>query len=367
MEKVKKVKKVKKETNNNVDKLLKIIVDGYKKILEEDYVSFIDMGYSLIDIIEMLNSKYFNEWFWNNGNCLSYKVTINNALKFMCNYIQKIIDKPENDYLSVQKELVYIDLFLSSVSNFVVSYDTLIDDKAMFDLQTNLEKCCKMYNIDYLTIFEKGTDICNDDDLSLLTECSFDTLQQGDLFGIRAMDLLTINFYEEKTEDGCLYSFIRSSSINHFTAFENTVLLFCYLGNDKCIELYTQKIVNIDKNNAFTAKTYCDNNLSLATKAFAAIKESPLVIDGKSNRKLFKFDEKLKEQLISQESKEDNRRLNIEGTIESMFEHYSNRNKNEIEALISRDYEAAEKVNPLETNIIELKKIAKSIITGNQE
>lgn len=360
------MEKVEKETNNKVDELFKIIFDRKEDLLEEDYESFISMGYSLIDIIEILKSEHFGKWASNGIGFDCYKLTLTSALKFMCNYIQKIIDKPENDYLSVQKELAYIDLFLSSVSDFVVSYNTLIDDKAMFDLQTNLEKCCKMYNIDYLTIFEKGTD-CNDDDLSLLTECSFDTLQKGDLFGIRAIDLLTINFYEEKTEDGCLYSFIRSSSLNRFTAFENTVLLFCYLGDDKCIELYTQKIVNIDKNNAFTAKTYCDNNLSLATKAFAAIQESPLVIDGKSNRKLFKFDEKLKEQLISQESKEDDRRLKIEGTIECMFEHYSNRNKNEIEALISRDYEEAEKVNPLETNIVSLKKVAKSIITGNQE
>lgn len=361
---------VQKETKNNVDKLLKIMYDKKKALDEEDYESFISMGYSLKIIIEAL--LIHSEQVFHDKSCFELALdNIDNAIVFMCNYLDAIdnIDKSTQSYLelyiknhrpNIQEELIYIDFFLGSISAFEVLYYFYVEDEVRINLQRKLIDYNKTYNVDDFTILANRPEIYNEANLSLLSTCSSSFLKEGDLFGIRAIDLLAINFYEKTIEGEDLYGFITPSLINYASEFKNKVLLLCYLGNDQCIEFYSKKIVNISKYQKFTAMIYGENGYSLATEAFAATQVSPLVIDVKSNSKFFEFDEEFKKQLLSQDGEESSK---IAERINMIYNYYMEKNKDKIGSLQYRCYAEAS----LEMSIVEFKKLAKTRIENNQE
>lgn len=368
------MEKVEKVTNNNVVELLKIMNDREKPLDKEDYVYFIEMEYSLKDIIEAL--IIYNKQVVLNDNEPYIELAIdniNNAIVFMCDYldasdINNMISQTRLGlYIkklqpNIQEDLIYIDFFLGSISSFEVLYKFYVEDEGRFNLQRKLINFNRTYLVDSSTILANRPEIYNEANLSLLSTCSSDFIKKGDLFGIRAIDLLAINFYEENKEDEDLYGFITQSLINYASEFKNKVLLLCYLGNNQCLEFYSQKIVNVDRRPKFIARIYDENSYSFATKSFAATQVSPLVIDEES--KFFDFDKKFKNQLLSQDGEESSK---IAERINMIYNYYMEKNKEKIGALQDRCYEEAQAVSSLEMSIAEFKKLAKTRIDNNQE
>lgn len=105
----------------------------------------------------------------------------------------------------------------------------------------------------------------------------------GELFGIQGRDLSTYQIYDEDTNlevDGNVPSYFAKSfgtnpELNN-SKLEGKLLIFKYLGNDKCQELYTSKIVNLSSlksNNAGSLTNFQD-----FLRAYNEIILNPLVI-----------------------------------------------------------------------------------------
>lgn len=188
-----------------------------------------------------------------------------------------------------------------------------------------------------------------------------DSLVENELFGIHAYDLLAINYFNLERSHG----FFTPSFINYNPLFQNTFLIFSYLGDNLCREFYTGKVVNISSDIDIMYLKDNDETLNSSVKSFQTVRKSPLVI----NSCIYKISDKYEvndnfKRIISAQSEQ---KEQIAAAINEMFDRVDKKNKANIEKAVNEDYSFAEEISSLECELIEFKKDTKNLILEREE
>lgn len=197
----------------------------------------------------------------------------------------------------------------------------------------------------------------NDDEFSCY-EKGF--MKENELFGIHAYDLLPINYFN--LDDSKKHAFLTPSFINYNPIFQDTFLIFSYIGKNLCREFYTGKLVNLDEFDSGIDCIYSkinDETLNASVKSFRAIDRSPLGI--KSG--VFRVDDKIKNLILRQSD----RKEEIKAAINEMYDRVLEKNKINIARVVAQDYSEAQELDRLEYDLAEFKKDTKKLFLEKEE
>lgn len=315
---------------------------GFLLLKNEHMVEFIDYlkkDYSLDSIYKILIKMFLNTEISN--------ILLRNRILIFLNTLFKI----ETMY---KKDLIALDNLLGQTSH-LTNFEGL-DDALIVKLIHQKNFCNREDFIDKKSVLrEQGIE----EQVGLSSKN--DTLKENEFFGIHAYDLLPIYYFNLERS----HNFFIPSFINYNPLFQNTFLIFSYLGDNLCREFYSGKVVNIISDISMIYLKDNNENLNSSVKYFQTIRKSPLIINSNICELSDKYevDENFKRIILEQS----NQKEQIEAAIHEMFYRVDKRNKANIERVVNEDQGIAKELNSLESELMAFKKSTKKLILERKE
>lgn len=263
------------------------------------------------------------------------------------------------DVALINNILESMNILITDYSKYLSKEDMLLVDNALGTINYNFSSLLLKYdNFDNIVkkltfnLLENGrlsiVGALDEERASLSTNfkpLSLEDLQEGDYFGVCAYDLLPVVFYNDD-----VFRFIVPSTINYSGVLKDSVLLFKYLGDNKCVEFYTGYEVELGMSRTETYD-HTEDYKCLFGKKLNRIRNFPLCIYEESCRKkLYALDDEFKERFIQQQGE---KKEEIKRVISVMTENNRVLMAKRINRLVEADYEVAKKEYDFELSLAE--------------
>lgn len=262
------------------------------------------------------------------------------------------------DVALINNILESMNILITDYSKYLSKEDMVLVDNALCTINYNFSSLLLKYDNFNNIVKELTFSLLRDERLSSVEALdeeraslstnfkplSLEDLQEGDYFGVCAYDLLPVVLYN----DDAAFRFIVPSTINYSGFLKDSILLFKYLGDNKCVEFYTgyEVELGISRKKTYTHK---EKDKYLFGKDFNRVRYSPLCIYKESCRKkLYAFDDEFKERFISQQGE---KKEKIKSVITVMAENNRILMAERINRLVEADYEVATKEYDFELSL----------------